>query len=245
VKAIILAAGIGRRLNADSGPPKALLSFAGKTLLRRHVEILRGCGVEDISVTVGHGADLVRAELRRLDGDGHLRAVDNPDYRNGSVVSLWSARDVLAADEDVILMDADVLYDQRLMSLLVGSPVENCLLVDREIEPGEEPVKLCVKDGRIVDFHKLPKNAHDWCGESVGFFRFAPATARALAERAGAYVSGGRGRLEYEEPIRDLILDDDRGSFGFEDVTGLPWTEIDFPDDVRRAREDVLPRLVA
>src|SRR4051812_2505180 len=211
--------------------PKALLSFAGKTLLRRHVEILRGCGVEDIAVTVGHGADLVREELERLNGEGRLHAVDNPDYRNGSVVSLWSARASLVTDEDVILMDADVLYDQRLMARLVDSPVENCLLVDREIEPGDEPVKLCVKDGRIVDFHKLPKNAHDWYGESVGFFRFAPATARALAERAGAYVADGRASLEYEEPIRDLILDDARGSFGFEEVTGLPWTEIDFPED--------------
>jgi choline kinase len=244
VKAIILAAGVGRRLGDEAQPPKALLRFAGKSLLQRHVEILRRCGVSDIAVVVGHQAETIRAELERLDGGG-LTAIDNRQYRSGSVVSLWSAREVLSQGEEVLLMDADVLYDHRLMARLLGSEAANCLLVDRDIEPGEEPVKLCVKDGRIVDFHKLPRSAYDWHGESVGFFRLAPEAALALAERAGAYVADGRAGLEYEEPLRDLMLDAGASHFGFEEVTGLPWTEIDFPEDVRRAREVVLPQLVA
>jgi choline kinase len=32
-------------------------------------------------------------------------------------------------------------------------------------------------------------------------------------------------------------------SFGYEDVTGLPWIEIDFPEDVVRARDEILPNL--
>ena len=48
--------------------------------------------------------------------------------------------------------------------------------------------------------------------------------------------------LEYEEAIRDLILEGPQ-RFGAEDVGDLPWTEIDFPDDVVRAREIILPQL--
>src|SRR5918997_237686 len=80
----------------------------------------------------------------------------------------------------VLLKDGDVLYDTRLMERLVRSGIGNCLLMDRNIEPGDEPVKLCIRDGRIVDFHKIPKNAHDWHGESVGFFRLSPAIAETL-----------------------------------------------------------------
>lgn len=245
VRAIILAAGVGRRLGEEHAMPKALLRFGGKTLLERHIEILRCCGIDDVTVTVGHRADLVEAEIARVNGGGRVRTVYNEDFRSGSVVSLWCARETLAAGEEILLMDADVLYDRRLMRRLIGSCRPNCLLVDREIEAGDEPVKLCVRGGRIVDLHKLPRAEHDWYGESVGFFRFAPATARNLAERANRYVEGGRGELEYEEPIRDMILADGDGLFGFEEVTGLPWTEIDFPEDVRRARDLVLPRLVA
>ena len=63
MRAIILAAGVGRRMTFDGVPlPKVMLSFGGKTLLRRHVEILRHCGVNEIVVAVGfrRDADLVR-----------------------------------------------------------------------------------------------------------------------------------------------------------------------------------------
>ncbi len=240
-QAVILAAGVGRRLNGSAGPmPKALLGFGGRSLLARHVAALRGCGVRDVTIVVGFEADQVRGAM---EGQAGVRLVVNPDYREGSVVSLWAARDVMEAGRPVVLMDADVLYDGRLLARLVESRHENALLLDREIEPGDEPVKLCIKDGAIVDFHKRPTADHDWHGESVGFFRFTAGTAAELSRRAGAYVQGGRRHMEYEEPIRDM-MQADPARFGFEDITGLPWTEIDFPEDVAKAR-GLLPRLVA
>jgi choline kinase len=239
-RALILAAGVGRRLGGEGHLPgqhlpKALLRFGGRSLLERHVTILRGCGVRDITVVVGYGEHDIRAELDALAGE-KPSAIVNPDFRRGSVVSLDAGREVLRSRAPVILMDADVLYDARLMTRLVGSDQPNCLLLDREIEPGDEPVKLCVTRGRIVDFHKRPRVEHEWHGESVGFFRFTPDTAAELAERAEAYVGSGRGDMEYEEPIRDMILAGPPGRFGFEDISGLPWTEIDFPEDVEKAR---------
>jgi choline kinase len=244
LNAIILAAGVGRRLGGGVHLPKALLSFAGRTLLERHLDILESCGVEAVTVVVGFRQELVREALRQIGGRLRLEAITNPDYASGSVVSLAAAAATLRSSGPVLLMDADVLYDRRLMARLVESPLSDCLLLDREIEPGDEPVKICVAGGRIVDFHKIPKNPHEWHGESVGFFRFSPQTATALADRAQAYVASGRSGSEYEDAIRDLILENpDR--FGFEDVSGLPWTEIDFIEDLRRAQNAILPRLVA
>jgi len=244
MKALLLAAGVGRRLGESSGDlPKALLQFGGKSLLQRHIEILASFGVTDVSVTVGHRADAVRSELDRIDA-GHVRTIDNPRYREGSIVSLWSAREVLGAGAPVLLMDADVLYDARLMGRLLTAGHDNCFLLDRDIEPGEEPVKLCIRGSHIVDFHKRPQQAHDWHGESIGFFRFAPAIAAELGERVDGYVSGGRVNFEYEEAMRDMVLERAQDTFGFAEVTGLPWVEIDFAEDVRRARMEILPRLV-
>lgn len=239
-RALILAAGVGRRLAAEDGRPKCLLEFAGRSLLARHLDILRASGVDDVTVVVGHEAGRVRDAVA-----GRAGFVVNPDYREGSVVSLWAGRDVLRSGRPVVLMDADVIYDRRLMArLLAAGPPANRLLLDREIEPGDEPVKLCVSAGRIVDFHKRPRVAHEWYGESVGFFRFAPDVAAELARRAEDYVASGRRHLEYEEPIRDMILASAPGRFGFADISGLPWTEIDFPEDVEKARA-LLPALAA
>jgi choline kinase len=238
--ALILAAGVGRRLAAEDGRPKCLLEFAGHTLLARHLAILHATGVRDVAVVVGHEAEHVRREAAA----GAAEFIVNPEYREGSVVSLWAGRDVLRSGRPVVLMDADVLYDRRLMARLLAGRSTNCLLLDREIEPGDEPVKLCVTAGRIVDFHKRPQVAHEWHGESVGFFRFAPDAAAELARRAEDYVTSGRRHMEYEEPIRDMILASPPGRFGFEDISGLPWTEIDFPEDVEKAQA-LLPALAA
>jgi choline kinase len=245
-KALILAAGIGRRLREPgAGPskvPKAMLKFDGKTLLARHVRILRALGINDITVVIGFAAAQMRAALAALDGGPPISVVVNSDFREGSVVSLWAGRGVLRSGTPVILMDADVLYDARLMRRLIDSPNADCLLLDREIEPGDEPVKLCVRDGRIVDFHKRPSEPHDWHGESVGFFRFSTIAAEELADRAEDYIATGRRMMEYEEPIRDMIIASTAERFGFEDITGLPWTEIDFPEDVVKAQA-LLPEL--
>jgi choline kinase len=91
-----------------------------------------------------------------------------------------------------------------------------------------------IRDGRIVDFHKRPTEAHDWHGESVGFFRLAPAEMGKILATAGRLIADGGASLEYEEAIR-LAMQADPDRFGFADVSGLPWTEIDFPEDVEKA----------
>ncbi|MFC7475029.1 NTP transferase domain-containing protein [Dankookia sp. GCM10030260] len=243
-RAVILAAGVGRRLGSQEDRPKILLEFGGRTLLQRHLDALKACGVQDISITVGFAHELIEAEVARLGWSDCVRFVYNPRYHEGSLVSLWAQSDLLRADEPVLLMDGDVLYEPGMIDRLVHAPGENILLVDREIEPGDEPVKICFYQGRIVDFRKRPEHAHDWHGESVGFFRFSAGMAAALADRCAAHLAADGAGLEYEEAIRDLILaHPDR--FSACDVTDLPWIEIDFEADVVRARTDVLPQLRA
>jgi choline kinase len=243
-RVLILAAGQGRRLGANA-PPKALLKFPDGSLLTRHIRILGACGLQDITVVIGYRAADLQAEVAGLRSDLKLDLIANPSFRNGSVISLWNAGAVLRSGKPVILMDADVLYDRRLIVRLLDSTHENCFLLDRSIEPGEEPVKLCIDHGRIVDFHKRPQIEHQWHGESVGFFRLSPAIAAELADRVEEYISDGRTRVEYEEPIRDLLLAREGAGFGYEDISGLPWIEIDFPADVERARRVVVPQLLA
>lgn len=241
---VILAAGRGRRMgNGEDSSPKILLKFGGRSLLERHLAILESCGIGQVFIVVGFAADQVRDEVARVAPGVRVSFIENPRFTEGSVVSLRVAEPVMKRGEPILLMDGDVLYDRRLMERLVSTGIDNCLLMDRNIEPGDEPVKLCIRDGRIVDFRKVPKNAHDWHGESVGFFRLSPGIAEALVSRARDYVESGRGGMEYEEPLRDLILASQPGTFWYEDVSDLPWTEIDFPEDVIKAETEIQPAL--
>ncbi len=244
VSVILLVAGVGRRLGEAVPGPKVLLEFGGQTLLERHLHSLLAHGVEDIALTVGYQREAIEREVARLGLQTRVQLIHNPDFRAGSLVSLWVQADRLRAGRATVLMDGDVLYDPAMIGRLLAAPAENVLLLDREIEPGDEPVKICLRGDRIVDLRKKPEHAHDWHGESVGFFRFSPATSRDLAQRCSDYVARGQTNLEYEEAIRDLILaEPDR--FAFTEISDIPWTEIDFVEDVARARDIILPRLEA
>lgn len=238
--AIILAAGVGRRLQSRD-LPKSLLSFSGRSLLERHVRALRAIGVEDIHVVGGHRIDAISDELTRIGGPVHLHK--NEHYTRGSMLSLMVMASLLRAGKPIVLMDADVLFDPDMLERLVDSRHPNSLLVDMH-PVDEEAVKLCFRDGAIVDFHKRPEHAYDTCGESIGFFRFSPAMASALADRCDRHVGDGRLDLEYEAPLRELLIEQP-DAFGAEDVTGMPWIEIDFDADVERAHREILPRLEA
>jgi choline kinase len=242
MKAVILAAGVGRRLGGADSIPKSMLEFGGKSLLRRHLDVLNRSGIRDITVVTGHRSDVIEAEIARVQSDA-IQTCRNPRYREGSIVSLWTARDILKGGDPVVVMDADVLYDSRIMRALLSPALDNGFLLDRDVEPGEEPMKLCVRAGFIVDLHKRPTAPHDWYGETVGFTRLSASMAAKLAERTEMFVRDGRTNVEYEEAIRELIIEEP-GSFGYVEITGLPWIEIDFERDVARARDIVLPQLV-
>ena len=98
-QALILAAGVGRRLSGPGSPaagrPKALIDFAGESLLQRHIALLRQNGIKTITVVLGYQAETMRAALNRFADGPSVCVVVNPEFREGSVVSLWAARSVL------------------------------------------------------------------------------------------------------------------------------------------------------
>ena len=249
MRAIILAAGRGIRLQLpeDSQLPKCLLRFGGMTLLERHLRMLKNCGVSEVVLALGFRHELVLTELERLAWTPPPEIVLNMNFELGSVLTVHAVAEALTRGGDVLLMDADVLYDERMLrALLAGSSPVNRLLIDREFEAGDEPVKLCVQDGVPVELRKqlAADLKFDTIGESVGFFRFEHAGARRLTALVAGYIDAGRAQMPHEEAVRDLLKERSQ-LFEVADVTGFPWIEIDFPIDVERATQEILPQLQA
>jgi choline kinase len=251
MRAIILAAGRGSRLSQSPSPqlPKCLLKFGPDTLLERHLRLLQAAGVHEVTVAVGFEHQQIEAELARLAAQGLPRAqvLVNERFTLGSVLTVQVVADAMRRGGDVLLMDADVLYDARIMQALVQDPApSNRILIDRDFEAGDEPVKVCVQDGVPIELRKqlAPGLRYDTIGESVGFFRFDERAARRLADLVADYVQSGRANLPHEEALRDLLLERSQ-RFQVVDVTGAPWIEIDFPVDIERAAREVLPQLLS
>jgi choline kinase len=239
MKAIILAAGVGKRLGKETGDrPKSLLKFDGVSLLERHFQLLQKFGIESVILVIGYQSPMIQEEITRLNLHHWVKTIENPNYTQGSVISLWCAKEFLATGEEVLLMDADVLYDAQILERLVNTKKTNCFLLDRNFEDGVEPVKLCVKDNLLVEFRKEinPQLQFDFQGESVGFFKFSGEVAQRLAQRTDFYKQNALENEPYEDAIRDLLLETPP-AFNYEDITGYSWIEIDFPEDILKAKQ--------
>jgi choline kinase len=221
------------------------LQFGGMSLLERHLRMLRAAGVDEVVLALGFRHERVEAELDRLRWRPRPEIVLNPHFELGSMLTVHTVAGAMTRGGEVLLMDADVLYDERIAdALAAGSGPLNRVLIDRDFEAGEEPVKVCLRGGVPVEFRKRLEEGlqYDTVGESVGFFRFDAAAARRLAALVAGYVDSGRSHLPHEEAIRDLLLERSQ-SVEFTDVTGAPWIEIDFPQDVARAADEIVPQL--
>ncbi len=246
MKVVMLAAGVGRRLFGDENgdPPKALLSFGGRSLLARHVEILLGLGIRELVLVVGYRKEDLLSEAERVAPDGFVHPIFNPRYQESPILSLHAAAEAMLAGDDVLFMDADVLYHPDVLGRLIRSPHPNCFSFDRDFEPGDEPVKLCVRDGELIDFGKQVTDDYDQIGEWPGFLRMSSEIAAKVAAAAKVHVDEDNLTATYETAMRDVLVSEPAGTFGFEDITGIPWTEIDFPEDVTHAEEVILPRIL-
>ena len=246
MKAVMLAAGIGSRLSLDNPEPlpKVLLRFGGKSLLEHHIEIFRQHGIDELVMGVGYKNQDIEQEIIDLGVGNFVRTVLNKDYLEGSIVTLWTLRNELRCEKQVILLDADILYDDKILERLIKSQHQNSMLLDRNFELGDEPVKICIRDNEIVEFRKWLSASFDFLGESVGMFKLSHDMACQIIAQTELYLDQGRHNEAYEEAIRDVILTSPRGVFAYEDITGLPWIEIDFNADVKQARLDILPRIL-
>ncbi|MGH7859233.1 MAG: NTP transferase domain-containing protein, partial [Candidatus Binatia bacterium] len=231
MRAIIYAAGVGSRLGRLAGDrPKILLELGGRTLLERHVDHLGAVGIRDVVVVTGYERKKVEDEIERLARGRPVRliAVPNEAFCEGSAVSVAAAASWMTREAaPLVLMDGDVLYPAELLRKLVDSPHPTCLLIDRNCALDEsDPVLVPIRGGRPYDFRKRYEGPYDSIGESVGFFKLGTADLdRWLEATRSRTVAAGRAET-LEDIVREMVLE---GRFQHEDVTGMPWIEIDFP----------------
>ncbi len=230
MRAILLAAGRGRRLGSDQ--PKCLLSIEGKTLLERHLENLPAAGITTLTIVVGYMKESIEAALAALLPSIPVELIENPRFVHGSIVSLQVAADRLL--EGGIWMDADVLYPPALMAGLVKSAHPNCVLLDGRSDESGEEMMVGTRGGHAKKIARRVGKEWDFAGESVGFFKVSAEGGRVMKRLLDEEVNAGRLDQEYEAALDRAFNEAD---FGFERADAFAWTEIDFEEDVVKARK--------
>jgi choline kinase len=237
MKAIILAAGKGTRLDGAAVKPKCLVEIGGMTLLRRQLESLKSVRLDEIVVVVGFGADSIREEC-----GGEVAFVENDRFaETSSLYSLWLAREHLV--DGFVVLNCDVLFHPQLLADLAESTHEDALLLsDTDPNPlGDEEMKVKLNDRFVIDISKAmdPLEAD---GENVGVVKFGASGAKALVGYMNQLIAGGALKDWAPRAFREFALHHPLYALS---TRGLPWIEIDFPHDYQRAVNEVYPRIEA
>lgn len=239
MKAILLAAGVGKRLWAlTQHRPKCLIEIGMRTLLDRSLEALAGVGIKQAVLVVGYKQEMIRSAAGSGLHGVEVRYLESDQYRHGSITSLWRARTEL--DDDAVIMDADVLFHPLILRRLVESPWPTALLLDETVTQQGEECMAVVQGGRVVALTKQMPARYDLAGEGVGFLKVRRADTDTLVQSVEAHIGRGALDMEYEDALKEFFA---HVCVGFERIGGLPWIEIDFPADVARAERDILPKL--
>jgi choline kinase len=231
VQAVILAAGRGSRLERLTDDlPKCLVEVGGTSLLEHQLEALAHLGVRDVTVVTGYRA----GDVRRVVG-GRARIVANDEWHStNSLYSVSLCRECVRGD--MLVMNCGVLAHPLAFERLLDTG-PNAFLYDSSSGDADEHMKVEFRDGRLAAMSKRLPAARSH-GENVGVLHFHAAAARALFRHAGDLLAEGRHDVwmaaAVERVARTVPL---RGV----DIADLAWVEIDFPDDLERARSQIWP----
>jgi L-glutamine-phosphate cytidylyltransferase len=231
MQAIILAAGCGSRLApALKDQPKCLAQLDGVHLIEYQLAVLRNFGITDICIVVGYRADAVR----RVVGDRCHYIVNDRYAETNSLHSLLLARHWVR--EAFLLQNGDVLAHPQVYRRLLAMP-GNVLAYDSLSGTQEEHMKVVFAHGKLRRISKAVP-AEEAQGENIGLLKFEAWSIEPLFREARAALTIGGEKQWAPAAVQRLARNWPMGGI---DIAGLPWIEIDFPEDLYTARTQVWP----
>jgi choline kinase len=238
MQAIILAAGLSKRLRPlTDTTPKCLLKAGGKTLLEMTINNILKNGINEFIMVTGYRENMIKDYIGANYPGLNIRYLTNYDYENNNnSYSLWMTKDYIKGDS--LLLDSDILFDYRIISKLLEFPHQNSLAVNSNHKLGEEEIKVIIDSTNKIEHigkHLDPAKSY---GESIGIERFSPDFFNKLGEVLERKIVSERNVNEFYEASFQELYDAGNAMYAV-DVSEYKSMEIDFPDDLKRAEEEV------
>ncbi len=232
MQAIILAAGIGSRLNSGTKLPKCMLEIHGKRIIQHQLEMLDEFGVEKAVVVIGYASEKVELYLKELQKSLGLKiniiSVVNPFFRMTNVLgSYWFGMKEL--DSDFLYLEGDTIFERDLFEEIIKADAD-CALSIKYADVDEEAMKVIIADGKLMDISKaIDLEAAD--GEFFGLAKFSNRVRKQIAGYAENRLKSEVFSDYFEYVLRESIRQNDDFSYEYISIDGRYCCEIDFPED--------------
>tara|TARA_Y100000816_G_C26042938_1_gene546349 strand:- start:402 stop:1124 length:723 start_codon:yes stop_codon:yes gene_type:complete len=236
MKAVILAAGMGKRIsNLTNGLPKSLLPLNDSSIIGYTLDILFKNDIKDLHVVTGYKSDLIKDYVLN-NWKGDVAFTNNPIYEKSNVLySLYLSMPSII-DDDIIFIHADTIFSAKILRNLINKKNNTNILLPVEFKKcGEEEMKVITKDGKITDISKnIPLDVSE--GEFLGLASIKSPILKMIKEKSEEMFAENNLSFFIEAAIQKLITDKDL-IVNYYDIKNEPWIEIDTENDYKKACE--------
>jgi choline kinase len=218
MKAVILAAGEGKRLRGITSNPKCMLEINGETLIQRQLRLL-GKVYSTPVIIVGYKYKAI------IEHVGHKEFIMNPIWRqSNTLISLLFA--ISGPPVDTLVINGDVVFREDLLPKMLEVDYSACAVQD--VDPTDEEVKVKVNaSGMIVEIGKYLECSRR---EAVGVYLFRKPLIKAI--RDYSYLLTDPCKLYYEDALNVHLK-----YHPMQAVETTDAIEIDTPEDYERAKD--------
>lgn len=253
MQAIILAAGMGRRLGTlTKENTKCMVPVNGIKLIDRLLSQLDTLLLDRIILVVGYKRDSLKKHITdNYKGSTRIEFIDNPIYnKTNNIYSLSLAKNELIKD-DTILIESDLIFSDRIFIMISECQYQNVALVAK-YEPWMDGTMVCIdKDNNITEF--ISKKSFRYADtykyyKTINIYKFSKEFLYNIYVPFLEAYSKALGNNEYYEQVLKVITHLDDNSLKALPIGDVQWYEIDDMQDLDISetifadKEDLLPK---
>lgn len=239
MKALILAAGFGKRLQPITNTiPKSMVEVNGTPLLVNALNNLTALGIKDIGIVVGHMADYIKEKIGTEWNGARISYYENARYlETNNVVSLYNA--LPFCDDEMLMLECDIYYHKEMIEALMAGGGECSILVS--------PFNPETMDGTVIRVEEDKAKElilGKWQGldfdytqtkKTVNMYRFTKAFTAKYMPLIKWYVEN-MGEQSYYEKVLGSLMYLRECDIRIVEVPEEMWCEVDDTADLERAR---------
>ncbi|MDE6403380.1 MAG: NTP transferase domain-containing protein [Muribaculaceae bacterium] len=239
MQAIILAAGMGRRLGEfTANNTKCMLEVNGIRLIDRMLNQLSKLKLDRIVIVIGYEGNNLKQYLLKNYSSRNIIFVENNIYdKTNNIYSLWLARGYMSED-DTLLLESDLIYEDAILQAAIDCPDPDVALVSK-YETWMDGTMVRINEDRDIESF-IPKAAFKYNDtkyyyKTVNIYKFSKDfIVNHYLPFLDAYIKVLGENEYYEQVLRVITLIDKCGIKALP-ITGMHWYEIDDVQDLRIA----------
>ena len=240
MQAIILAAGMGKRLGAlTQNNTKCMVKVNGVTLIERLLHQLERvkapAAISRIVIVTGYEGQKLRDYISTLNIQCPIEYVDNPIYATtNNIYSLSLAKEYLL-QEDSLLFESDLIFEDKVIDRIIQNPYTSLALVDKFESWMDGTVVTLDEEDNIRRFIPGSKFSHEETEEyykTVNIYKFSKEFSSSHYVPFLTAYSKALGNNEYYEQVLRVIALLDKPEIKALRLNGEAWYEIDDVQDL-------------